>query len=116
MSLQNVVPWGRSLAEYQAMFDLGHQDQQRLTPDCAAGPASFNAELSAVGGKVVSCDPIYQYSAAEIAARIEATYEAMLESVRENAGQFVWTRHGSPEGLGRARMEAMQRFLADFPA
>lgn len=116
MTLDHVVPWGRSKSEYQAMFGLSEQDLARQILDCAAGPASFNAELSAAGGTVVSCDPIYTFSAAEIAARVEATYEPMLSSMRPITRQFVWTRFGSLEGLGRARLDAMQRFVADFEA
>jgi hypothetical protein len=116
MTLEHVVPWGRSKAEYQAMFDLGAPELAARILDCAAGPASFNAELTAEGGRVISCDPIYAYSAAQIAARVEATYDAMVGSARERAEQFVWTRFGSPDDLGRARLEAMQRFVDDFPA
>ncbi|MAD80187.1 MAG: SAM-dependent methyltransferase, partial [Planctomycetaceae bacterium] len=32
----------------------------------ADGPASFNAELTARGGSIVSCDPIYEFTADEI--------------------------------------------------
>ena len=53
--LKNVVPWGRSLQEYTAMFDLKASDLQLKILDCAAGPASFNAELHEVGTQVVSC-------------------------------------------------------------
>ena len=35
---------------------------------CADGPASFNAELSGRGGRVVSCDPLYRFDAAQIRA------------------------------------------------
>ena len=116
MTLEHVVPWGRSRSEYVGMFDLGARELSGRILDCAGGPASFNAELTAEGGKVVSCDPIYSYSGAEIAARVEATYDVMLESVRETRQQFVWTRFNSPDGLGRARLAAMQRFVDDLPA
>jgi hypothetical protein len=43
--------------------------------DCASGPAIFNAELTADGHKVTSCDPIYYLTAEEIHARILATRE-----------------------------------------
>jgi hypothetical protein len=31
MKLENVVPWGRSLTEYQAMFALSEEDLQKRT-------------------------------------------------------------------------------------
>lgn len=45
--------------------------------DCAAGPSSFNAELTAKGYEVTSCDPIYSLTAEEILTRILATRERM---------------------------------------
>ncbi len=46
LKLENVVPWGRSLAEYICMFDLCPSDLQGYILDCGGGPASFNAELT----------------------------------------------------------------------
>jgi hypothetical protein len=63
----------------------------------------------------VSCDPIYRYSAAEIAARIDESCRAVLEQTRRNATEFVWN-HDIPDidALGRLRMNAMRRFLDDY--
>ena len=41
---------------------------------CADGPASFNAEATRHGLRVISCDP-HQCDAGQIRARIEATFE-----------------------------------------
>lgn len=117
LTLQNIVPWGRSKAEYVAMFGLTSRDLSKRILDCAGGPASFNAEVTREGrGTVVSCDPIYHFSAEAISERIKETYADMVRSVRENADAFVWTYAGFPEQLAEARMFAMRRFLEDFPA
>ncbi len=116
MKLERVVPWGRSKDEYVAMFGLTDGDLSGRILDCAGGPASFNAESTGRGGGVVSCDPIYGFSAGGISRRIEETYDGVMRGVRENADAFVWTRAGSPEQHGEARMVAMRRFLDDFPA
>ncbi len=55
-TLDKVVPWGRSLDEYRRMFALTDSDLEKRILGCADGPASFNAELTANGGSVVSCD------------------------------------------------------------
>ena len=47
--LGQAVPWGRSLEEYVRMFQLSAADLASNIPDCAAGPASFNAEMHARG-------------------------------------------------------------------
>lgn len=88
------------------MFALGAHDLSRRTLGCADGPASFNAEATARGGRVVSCDPLYQFTRAQIASRIAEVPPTMLEQTRANAHGFVWDRFASVEELGRARHAA----------
>jgi SAM-dependent methyltransferase len=115
LTLDQVVPWGRSLEEYQGMFDLTPQDLQRSILDCGGGPASFNAELTAAGHQVISCDPIYEFSAPEIEQRIQDTWRVLKDKLIANQADYVWDRLDSPEALGNARLATMQRFLQDFP-
>jgi SAM-dependent methyltransferase len=114
LRLESVVPWGRTMAEYVAMFDLTPQDLELRILDCGGGPASFNAELTERGGRVVSCDPIYRFGAPEIERRVEETYPVMLRGVEEEKERFVWTRIRSPAELGEVRLRSMRRFLEDF--
>jgi hypothetical protein len=96
------------------MFALTPGDLQGKILDCAAGPASFNAELTAEGHEVTSCDPLYSFAAEEIRARIDATFEALVDNARVAYNEFIWRDIQSPEHLGEVRMAAMQRFLTDF--
>jgi hypothetical protein len=98
------------------MFDLKASDLQLKILDCAAGPASFNAELHELGSRVVSCDPIYQFSVTDIAQQIDKTSEAILDATRETQDNFVWQHVRSVEHLGELRKRAMKQFLADFEA
>jgi hypothetical protein len=116
IALQDVVPWGRSLQEYTDMFVLKPTDLQLKILDCAAGPASFNAELHELGTTVVSCDPIYRFSATDIAQQIDKTCEAILDATRETHDNFVWRQIYSVEHLGELRQRAMKQFLEDFPS
>lgn len=112
--IEHVVPWGRSLPEYIRMFNLTPSDLQLKILDCASGPASFNTEMTCQGHKVISCDPLYQFTAAEIAQRIEETCPAIIKGVQAERDKFVWQNIQSPEQLIEIRMVAMQRFLEDF--
>jgi hypothetical protein len=49
LKLNQVIPWGRSLAEYIEMFHLTPKALSGQILDCAAGPASFNAEMTRQG-------------------------------------------------------------------
>ncbi len=116
MQLSSIVPWGRSLAEYKAMFDLSITDLERRILGCGDGPASFNAELTAQGGDVVSVDPIYQFSGAEIHSRIQRVYPGVVAELARNAEQYHWSSFRDPGHVGSVRMSAMNRFLSDYDA
>lgn len=111
---ETVVPWGRSFDEYRHMFALSEEDLNARILGCGDGPAAFNAHMHRRGGHVVSCDPLYQFSTQQIQARIDATYENVIEQTRKNRAQFVWDQIQSPEQLGQIRMDAMREFLADY--
>ena len=78
-SIDRVVPWGRSPAEYRAMFALDETHLGGRILGCGDGPASFNAELSAQGSTVVSVDPLYAVSAAAIERRVEETFDEVMD-------------------------------------
>jgi hypothetical protein len=109
------VPWGRSFTEYRHMFNLTVADLGRKILGCGDGPASFNAHMLERGHRVVSCDPLYQFTAQQIQNRIDATYHTVIEQTRRNQSKFVWDVIPSPDELGRIRMAAMADFLADYP-
>lgn len=114
MKLDEVVPWGRTLAEYQLMFDLSASDLGLKILGCGDGPASFNAEMTQQGYSVVSIDPIYQFSAVQIRQRVEDTYEPVVSQLRQNLDRYVWQNFCNPEELGQARLAAMETFLGDY--
>jgi hypothetical protein len=116
MQLQEVVPWGRSLDEYRRLFALSEIDLQARLLGCGDGPASFNAELAALGKtqRLVSVDPLYAFTGPEIASRVEQTYETIISNVKRNPGRYVWTYFSDPDALGAARLKAMKIFLNDY--
>jgi len=115
MILNSIIPWGRNLKEYKDMFVLSDDELENASIlGCGDGPASFNAEVTALGGRVVSIDPTYQFNATQIASRIDEVALEVMAEVRKNRDDFVWRYISNPEELYIIRMSAMQRFLADF--
>jgi hypothetical protein len=112
--LDRVVPWGRSYDEYCRMFALTTDDLQSNILGCGDGPAAFNADATRRGTRVVSSDPLYRFSTAEIHERISQTYDEIIEQAKRNAHDFVWTDIASVDDLGRVRLVAMNVFLEDF--
>jgi hypothetical protein len=114
-ALDNVVPWGRSFNEYRRMFSLSDEELGLTTIGCGDGPASFNAEATRRGARVISCDPIYRLERSEIQERIAATYDQIVEQTRCNAHEFVWRDDiRTVDELGQVRMAAMRTFLEDY--
>ncbi|MDQ8196307.1 hypothetical protein QEH59_17865 [Coraliomargarita sp. SDUM461004] len=113
--LNRIVPWGRTFDEYVAMFELSAHDLGQRILGCGDGPASFNAELTAQGGEVISIDPLYLFETEAIQDRVKVTYPQVLQQVALNESQYVWTQVGSIQNLGQIRMNAMNAFLADYP-
>ena len=90
MELTNIVPWGRSFEEYQAMFGLSEGDLSKRILGCGDGPASFNAEATDRGCQATSCDPVYQFQANEIRRRIDDVYPEIMAKMRQGADNYIW--------------------------
>lgn len=114
MKLNEVVPWGRSLNEYQLMFNLTGQDLTKPILGVGDGPASANAELTKQGGQIMSIDPIYQFTAGDIRQRLEETYTTFVGQMWANADNYNWTTFRDADDLGQHRMVSMNLFLDDF--
>jgi ubiquinone/menaquinone biosynthesis C-methylase UbiE len=109
-----IVPWGRTAIEYEAFFGLADVPQTARVLDCGAGPASFCAEWTRKGRRVVAADPVYARPAQEIGAGFGHTADQMLEGMRRAHGRFRWAEYGSPEGVVEVRRTALKEFLEDL--
>lgn len=114
MKLESVIPWGRSLNEYRSMFSLTDFDLDKNILGCGDGPASFNAEVTAAGGAVISVDPIYQFTAPQIRSRIDHAYSQIMSQIEQNFDKYTWNHIDSIEQLGKVRMNSMELFLSDY--
>ena len=114
VSLNEIVPWGRTFNEYERMFGLQAEDLRPGVLDCGGGTASFTVEMNARGLRAVAVDPLYRFSAEEIRARHAAVEAPMLAHVRATVNDWVWTYHRNPDDLLQNRRSAINTFLADY--
>ena len=114
VTLNQVIPWGRSLQEYKRMFNLSAEELDLRILGVGDGPASFNSEMNALGHTVLSIAPIYSFSKAQIEGRIEENYDTLISQVKQNSDNFVWDFFSDPTHCGRFRLETMRKFLDDF--
>ena len=111
--LKTIVPWGRNLEEYRQIFSLSEKDLKKRILGCGDGPSSFNAELTALGGDIISIDPIYEFTKEQLSKRIDEVATEVMEMVYKNRAHFVWKNIKNPEELEQIRMSAMRTFLKD---
>lgn len=114
VTLDCVVPFGRSLDEYRKMFALSEEDLQKTIVGVADGPASFNAEMQMLGRAVLSVDPLYVFDAKDIKERFYAVVEDIMAQVEATPGDWVWSYHPSPDALKTHRMRVVHRFTGDY--
>ena len=114
MKLENVVPFGRSLDEYRKMFTLSTSDIDKAIIGVADGPASFNAEMFALGKQVISVDPLYEFRAKDIESQFHAVVENIIAQVKATPNDWVWSYHSSPEHLREHRLRVLRLFAKDY--
>jgi hypothetical protein len=114
MKLENVVPWGRNLEEYQNIFQLSKEDLQSKILGCGDGPSSFNFEATAQNANITSIDPIYQFAKDEIQQRIDETSPVVGEQLKQNQNDFIWKNIKSVDELIDIRLTAMDNFINDY--
>ena len=79
---KDIIHWGRSFDEYLDMFNLSEDDLARDIVGVGDGPASFNALMHQRGTSIISVDPVYRYSEAELRQRIQETYDDVIAQAR----------------------------------
>jgi hypothetical protein len=114
MKLDKVVPFGRSLDEYRSMFSLSDDDLNKAIIGISDGPASFNAEMSALGKRVISVDPLFISSSEEIERQFYSVVSDIIDQVKATPGDWLWSYHRSPEHLKENRLSVLHRFVADY--
>ena len=115
-TLDNVVPWSRSFAEYVAMFALSPEDLEKSILGCSDGPVSFNHTLTRLRGCVTSVDPLYAFDVGQLERRIDETSPLVVAQTYQNVHGFVWRSFTSVEQLTDTRLQAMKLFLTDYEA
>jgi hypothetical protein len=114
MQLKEVVPLGRTLTEYTAMFSLNKTDLNKNILDCGGGPSSFNYEMKMQNKEVITVDPLYQFSKEDIEKRIDETFDDVMAQAKSNKDDYIWKNIKNVEELAETRMTAMKLFLDDF--
>ena len=117
ITLDRVFLWGRPFWEYMQMFNLSKEDLAKRMLDCAGGPASFNVDLSQLGGRIVSIDPAYRLLPEEIQIQIGEAHKVVRRILSENLDFYSMDLYNnSVDEYCQVHLASMDDFLSDFPA
>lgn len=113
LKLNEIMITGRTLAEYEAFFDLDlHKLQNKRVLDCPSGVSSFVAEAKEQNIKTIGGDLIYSFSKEEIKKQAQKTIEDIYRDVSwmsENSFEF----YKSVDNHKKHRTLALEKFLSD---
>jgi len=100
--------------EYRNMFLLSDRDLNQKIIGVGDGPASFNAEMSALGKSVLSIDPLYVFPGDEIEKQFYSVVDNIIAQINDTPADWVWSYHKSPDRLKENRINVLKRFIADY--
>jgi SAM-dependent methyltransferase len=106
----HVAFFGRSIDEYQTMFNLQlDQLSGKSILDCGAGPSAFALQAAKLGATVTAVDPLYSLS-----------FEVLRETVDEDAAAVLAKQSSNSTFIcadvvpTSERRKSMELFLQDF--
>lgn len=114
VQLDKVVVFGRSFDEYLKMFNLKEVDLQKKIVSVADGIASFNAEATLKGTHVISVDPIYELTNAQIEQRFYEVVDNIMSQIKATPNDWSWSYHKSVDDLRENRVKVLEAFLSDY--
>ncbi len=107
---------GHTLLDYQHMFDLTDDDLQKSFVTCASGFDTFNAEMTQLGHRVVSCARNYNLSVDEMQALVKKNLARMEHHLESNQEQYLFDPKMSFADVKQRWLAVAERFVADYAA
>lgn len=122
MDVENPIPefdyiafYGRSLAEYEKIYQIDRSELKGLTIlDCASGPATFSAELRAIGGNVTAVDPQYKNNNETLREKGERDIDHIIERMIAAPGSYTFNHFSNWEEIRQTRRRTLHQFCDDF--
>lgn len=112
--MRRIALWGQHLDEYRDMFGLTAADLSKNFLEYNSGASAFNAELSKLNTKCISCDPWFDLELEELAEKINTNFNNRLKQLENNLQNIDVSRYGSFAKLIAYRRQGIAEFLQDF--
>ncbi len=114
-NIDKVVCSSRGYDEYLRMFDLDENDlgSGRIL-DCAAGAASFTAELLERGHDAVATDVLYDIDPDMLEKKCESDLSSIMESLSKVQDMYIWSYFKDPNEQRKRRTANYRKFIQDY--
>lgn len=114
-TMDDVVFIGRTLAEYELIFDLDLDAWEgKSILDCPGGACAFTAVADARGVAAVAADLLYDTPPDELREKCERDVEAAIEGFDGVEDQFTWTFYDDVADVRAHWTAAYEQFLEDY--
>ncbi len=114
-SIDKVVCSSRGYDEYLKMFDLYENDlESGRILDCAAGAASFTAELLEHGYDAVATDILYDTDPDILEKRCESDLSKIMGSSSKVQDMYIWDYFKDPNEQRERRTTNYRKFIKDY--
>lgn len=113
--MDRLVLWGHHLDEYQDMFDLPEAALSMRFLEFQSGVSAFQADLRSKASHLVSYDTWFDLNKDALQQKIETSFSARLDQIRQRAEAFDLSRYdGSLDKLVAYRRQGITEFLQDY--
>ena len=114
MNDKHISFWGRTLEDYNAMFNLKPLSNSINIVSIADGPSTVNLELRNKGFNFKSVDPVYGFSLDEIERYFSESFEYNKTFFYNNKDKFVFGDSIEITKILSKRKETYESFIQDF--
>ncbi len=112
---KNLRPgWIYNLDDYKKVFALSDADLQKTIVDFPGYFSSVNAEVTALGGKIISVDPLYHLSPQEMEAKVRESLKNGQRDLQKNSNILVSNHDNSIDQITDKWRENAEKFLLDY--
>ena len=109
-----IPSWVHSLNDYRSMFGLSNKDLDRSILDYPACISSFNAEMHALGHKVVSADPYYNLPPLDMSKHADDIIQRLATQLHHYADRIQGEGEKTLENILNAWNQYAQLFVTDY--
>ncbi|WP_132059762.1 hypothetical protein [Halorussus amylolyticus] len=114
-AIDDVAFIGRTLTEYERMFDLDLSAWEgESVLDCPGGACAFVAAANASGIDAVGVDLLYDVPPEDLRAKCEADIDTAIAGFDGVEDQFVWSFYDDVADVRAHWTAAYQRFIDDY--